>query len=277
MLRPMIENMQNNIRQQRSGSLNPFPSASASISQTPAPQIFESSLSDALRAGVNNIVSDVVTRTNIKAQLEERPTISAESSTLPSIVNKILQLVDESGVPGSALSEAEKTALQAVVTKIDTKSANAGFESEAYAVLNRLLLSGCSKSYHNCLFLLRLMALLDHQVAFQSVAVYATVLNKLSANDFSSVPVQCLALYTISNSGIAATWPLLCRCTVVDRPARRHHSQLYGAQPTGSASDQLYSDLQYYPRLHAERFAHRSMGLVGGSASHCCAAAMWLP
>ena len=199
MLRPMIENMQNNIRQQRSGSLNPFPSASASISQTPAPQIFESSLSDALRAGVNNIVSDVVTRTNIKAQLEERPTISAESSTLPSIVNKILQLVDESGVPGSALSEAEKSALQAVVTKIDTKSANAGFESEAYAVLNRLLLSGYSKSYHNCLFLLRLMALLDHQVAFQSVAVYATVLNKLSANDFSSVAVQCLALCTISN------------------------------------------------------------------------------
>eukprot|EP01036_Dinobryon_divergens_P026292 gene26292-34917_t len=199
MLRPMIENMQNSIRQQRSGSLNPFPSSSAPISQAPAAQIFETSLSQALREGVTSIVSDAVTRANIKAQLEESPTISADSSTLPSIANKILQLTDESGAPGSALTESEKTFLQAAVSQIGTKSVAAGFEREAYAVLNRLLLSNNTKSYLNCLFLLRLMALLDHRTALQSVGVYETVINKLSNNDFSSVAVQCIALCTISN------------------------------------------------------------------------------
>ena len=206
MLRPMIENMQNNIRQQRGGSLNPFPSASAPISSAPSSQIFESNLSDALRAGVNSIISETVATKNIKAQLDETPTISADCSTLNAIGAKILNIVDDNGV--SPLNESEKGSLQAVISAVAAKKpVDVDQAKEVYSLLHRLI-SNFKASQLSCLFLLRLLALVDLQPCKEAVELYNTVIKKVSANEISSIAAQVMAFCVFVNllshtSGIA--------------------------------------------------------------------------
>mmetsp|Transcript_11689 Transcript_11689/g.16060 ORF Transcript_11689/g.16060 Transcript_11689/m.16060 type:complete len:506 (-) Transcript_11689:119-1636(-) len=195
MLRPLVENMQNSIRQQREGSLDPFgPISSGIIPNNPS---FESSLSDALRAGVTEIVSTAVERKHIRAELEERPITSSDSTLLPSIATKLMKTVDEKG--SLILSDEEGKILQTVIAAIQSKNIDKeAVTMEAYAVLERLLTTSPS-SHMPCLFLLRLLALHDHKSAFESIGAYGYLIKSLSENSFSSVSSHVMALCTLAN------------------------------------------------------------------------------
>jgi hypothetical protein len=148
MLRPMIENMQRNAYQQQAHTFDPCAAA-----QYPAPTAFESNLSEIIQSSI--LHSEVVK----KAQLEEEPLTSSDSSSLAVLVNKIVQLPGSDGVKGSALTSDEKLVYQALVEAITNKKSNAAvYNKQTYELLHRILdiyPSAQMSSY----YLLRLIAL----------------------------------------------------------------------------------------------------------------------
>ena len=97
MLRPMIEGMQNSIRQQSGGGMDPFgASSSSSSSSVTTSNTFEASLSDQIR---NTLVPSLV-----KAELDESPMVSVDARPVVLLGNKLLSLKDASGTEAEALT-----------------------------------------------------------------------------------------------------------------------------------------------------------------------------
>jgi hypothetical protein len=133
MLRPMIEGMQGNIRNQASGGgygLDPFahmnnqpsqPQQQSSIQRQPVPATsFESTLADSMTSLASNALQNTAQNRNeeklILAKLEESPLISNDSSTVTVVGSKILNLAGSDGVKGSALSIEEKETVERILS-----------------------------------------------------------------------------------------------------------------------------------------------------------------
>jgi len=220
MLRPMIEGMQNNIRQQHSHTLDPFGNTSQ-----PNGQRFEADLSNAVRGVVMNTMqqqqAQAVAAPPAKAKLDELPLLSQDAGTLTTMEKMLHNLVGTDGEKGSALSEAEHETLRQIVRKLQMsiamgkneasneskpsaaeRTSSDPFAVEEYMLLEKLLAEQ-PKAHSAALFILRLMFLHDRVSDYSSIGIVKRLTSRLlSRGDlqrFSSVPSHVMALCAISN------------------------------------------------------------------------------
>lgn len=214
MLRPMIEGMQNNIRQQYGHALDPFagsvPTSSSAIPPPPS-QPFEAALSSAVTSVALNALEN--TTTLQLAPLEEHPLISADASTVQAVGAKILQLPDAAGVKGQGLSAEERGRFQSILSRLSSSDSVGDFEVEDYHFMERLL-THHPAVHMPCLFVVRLMFLHDKLTDFRRLSIVREIIRRLLAtsetssassgsieqvNPFASVPAHVMALCSLSN------------------------------------------------------------------------------
>ena len=209
-LRPIIDGIQNNIRQQSGHGLDPF--------QQPSPQSFESSLSDSVRSLAMNALQNTATQPSL-ANLEEFPLISGDASTVVAVGSKILNLAGPDGIKGSALSAEEKASVQTILEKLSQaknssetasgKVLKADFGPEDYALMERVL-SNHPEAHMSVLFVIRLMFLHDKITDFNRLTIVREIISRLlhrlgdqtvekQVNPFATVPAHVMALCAISN------------------------------------------------------------------------------
>jgi hypothetical protein len=207
MLRPMIEGMQNNIRQQGTG-MDPFGAhGAASSSSISSSNQFEVTLS-------NQLQSTMATTTTshpaalVKAALEESPLISGDANTVGALGNRLLNLADSAGTKGAALTPEEKEIMNTTISQLQSFDGTNGtlFPLQAYQLLQRLILEYPS-SHMSCLFLLRLMVLHDKTSAYEGLGILQEVVRRLAggvdaseaSTSFSTIPANVMALCSLSN------------------------------------------------------------------------------
>lgn len=240
MLRPMIEGMQNNIMQQNGGGLDPFGGGNGATSAVATASAnsgrsLESTIADSVQlVGLNmarnasqpaQVATPTHTGPPAKASLEEQALVSGDASTVGAIGRKILNLPGPDGVPGTALTEAEKEVFNAVLAELgsmhtgssSSRSSSAvrpaSFPMEAYALLERVL-ANHPAAHMSCLFVLRLMLLHDRANEFDKLTIVREILRRLltharaegglndcvnTTDGFASIPAHVLALCAISN------------------------------------------------------------------------------
>jgi hypothetical protein len=138
-----------------------------------------------------------VERKHIRAELEERPITSSDSTLLVGIGSKLLKAVDEKG--SLLLTEQEGKVLQSVIAAIQSNQIDGKvLNVETYAVLEKLLTSS-SLLHMPTLFLLRLLVLHDHYTPFESIGVFGYLIKSLSENNLPSWSSYVMALCTLSN------------------------------------------------------------------------------
>eukprot|EP00981_Chlorochromonas_danica_P001501 scaffold326_cov169-Ochromonas_danica.AAC.2 len=222
MLRPMIESMQNNVRQQQGYGLDPFHSVNAnsrsattgSAGSTPTASSSGTSFENALTESVTSMVLEMAqqaeqqqeqaSRGKIakKAILEEQPYISADASSVSKLMNKLLTLSD--------LQDEQKERLQTIATALQS-SQNTVFSVDDYYLLENILATH-PETHLSTLFIVRLMFLHDRMTDFKEVRLIKEILSRLLAKDapqgkvegaqvsgFASVPAHAMALCAISN------------------------------------------------------------------------------
>lgn len=215
MLRPMIEGIQNNIRQQHGYGLDPFSAATSA----PPVQSFENSLSAAVTSVAQNaLLNSAVNRSGVDAltlaELEEHPLISADASTVNAVATKILNLPDKDGVKGNGLTEEEKSLLRAILTRLSDTSSNAtasssvAFTLDDYVFMEKLL-SQHPDAHMSCLFIVRLMFLHDKLSDYGRLTLVREIIQRLlsplntpssaTANPFASIPAHVMALCSLAN------------------------------------------------------------------------------
>eukprot|EP01033_Poteriospumella_lacustris_P016336 gene16336-11674_t len=169
MLRPMIENMQANIRQQNGQGLDPFAGASAQLGQR-----FEQQLSESVTSLVMNTMQQ--NSVLVKAELDEKPLLSKDFGTLAAMEKMLHNLAGPSGEKGSALTEEEHAILTAVVQRLLNESAaktpdeTEGFSINDYLLFEKLIAT-IPKAQSPALFVLRLMFLHDRTSDFSDLTI----------------------------------------------------------------------------------------------------------
>jgi len=198
MLRPMIENMQNNIRAQSGSGMDPFAAASGS-------RDFENNLSNSVRTAVMDLVHErttTATMTPVTASLEEACLISSDSSRLISFSKKLLDLKDKDGL--KALSDEEATLLEGIVRDLTGAVATSiTCPMEVYDALQRLL-GEYPQAQLSCLFLGRLLLLQDSRTDLRKVGFVQSLLQRLAAaatdeTQFASPAAHVMAVCAVSN------------------------------------------------------------------------------
>lgn len=223
MLRPMIESMQNNIRQQQGHALDPFGNTSPANGRQ-----FENNLSNAVQGIVMNTMQQQQQQGNsappgpavlVKAKLDESPLLSQDAGTLRVMEKMLHNLVGPDGEKGTAMSESEHEALRQIVRKLQMStsgkqqpsaeskpstgpSAADPFTVEEYLLLEKLLADQV-KAHSAALFILRLMFLHDRVSDYSALGIVkrltARLLSRDDAQAFASVPSHVMALCAISN------------------------------------------------------------------------------
>lgn len=209
MLRPMIENMQNSIRQQQGFALDPFGQPTAAVPQGQ----FESTLADSVTSLAMNALQNTATSEALKmAELEELPLISGDASTVSAVGLKILNLPDKDGVKGKGLTEEEKVLFSSILQRLSS-SRFAGkkpdFTLEDYAFMEKIL-ANHPEVHMAALFTLRIMFLHDNVTDFNRLAIVHDILGRLlgkapsssgssPTTPFASVAAHVMALCAISN------------------------------------------------------------------------------
>lgn len=211
MLRPMIENMQANIRQQNGQGLDPFAGASAQQGQR-----FEQQLSESVTSLVMNTMQQ--NSVLVKAELDEKPLLSKDFGTLAAMEKMLHNLAGPNGEKGSALTEEEHAILTAVVQRLLNESAaktpDGGNETEGFSINDYLLfeklIATIPKAQSPALFVLRLMFLHDRTSDFSDLTIVRELVRRLlqktsqgngteTSTSFASVPAHVMALCAISN------------------------------------------------------------------------------
>jgi len=220
MLRPMIEGMQNNIRQQQGHALDPFGNTNG--------RQFENNLSNAVQGIVMNtmqqqqqqqqaVAAPLPPAVLTTAKLDESPLLSQDAGTLTTMEKMLHNLVGPDGEKGSAMNEAEHEALRQIVRKLQMtgkqqtsaeskssggRSAVDPFAVEEYLLLEKLLAEQV-KAHSAALFILRLMFLHDRVSDYSALGIVkrltARLLSRGDMQAFSSVPSHVMALCAISN------------------------------------------------------------------------------
>lgn len=210
MLRPMIENMQANIRQQNGQGLDPFAGASAQQGQR-----FEQQLSESVTSLVMNTMQQ--NSVLVKAELDEKPLLSKDFGTLSAMEKMLHNLPGPDGEKGSALTEEEHAVLTAVVQRLLNESAKTpdgsnetkGFSINEYLLFEKLIAT-VPKAQSPALFVLRLMFLHDRTSDFSDLTIVRELVRRLlqktsesngaeTSTSFASVPAHVMALCAISN------------------------------------------------------------------------------
>jgi len=203
MLRPMIENMQNNIRAQSGSGMDPFATASASSSMDS--RDFENNLSNSVRTAVADLVhqrTSVATASPVTASLEEACLISSDSSSVKGLSRKILDLKDTDG--HRVLRDEEVTLLEGIVRDLTGPTASSIVcPMEVYDLLQRLL-GEYPQVQLPCLFLGRLLLLHDTRTDLRRVGFVQSLLRRLAAaskdnTQFASPSAHVMAVCAISN------------------------------------------------------------------------------
>lgn len=203
MLRPMIENMQNNIRAQSGSGMDPFAAASASSSS--GSRDFENNLSNSVRTAVADLVHERTSAAAVSpviASLEEACLISSDSSSVKGLGRKILDLKDADG--HRVLRDEEATLLEGIVTDLTSPTAaSIACPMEVYELLQRLL-GEYPQAQLPCLFLGRLLLLHDTRTDPRRVGFVQSLLQRLAAaatdsTQFASPSAHVMAVCAISN------------------------------------------------------------------------------
>lgn len=221
MLRPMIENMQANIRQQNGQGLDPFGGNAAQAGQRFEQQLSESVSSLVMNTMQNNVVAESTSRTLQKAVLDEKPLLSMDSGTVQAMEKLLHNLVGEDGVKGSALTQEEHNLLTGIVQKLSVSattttatelpadtSGSKSFAIEEYLFFEKLIATN-PKAQSASLFILRLMLLHDRTSDYTDISIIRDLVRRLlgrpSASNsdvstgFASIPAHVMALCAISN------------------------------------------------------------------------------
>jgi hypothetical protein len=212
MLRPMIESMQNNVRQQQGYGLDPFGGGSSATSAPSAQPGFETALSESVTSLVMNMAEHSAVEqqatTVKKAELDEKALVSADAGSAKVLVKKLLNLADPATrTPGSALSEAEKIQLQNIVDRLTSTTTADGkkdkaFTVEDYVLLERIL-ANHPEAHMSALFIIRIMFLHDQMTDFKEINLIREIIGRLLASKdtvgFESIPAHVMALCAISN------------------------------------------------------------------------------
>ncbi len=213
MLRPMIESMQNNVRQQQGFSFAASTDVQPSAAQG---QRFETALSESVTSLVMNIAQQSGQQT-VKAQLEEKAWVSADATSVVTLSNKILNLSDSNGNAGAALSEEEKERLRRIVSNLQQRpspvvaATEPPFTVEDYTLMEHILASH-PEAHMACLFLVRLMFLHDRMTDFKELRLVRQILSRLLIREgseamsepgkpsgFATIPAHAMALCAMSN------------------------------------------------------------------------------
>lgn len=220
MLRPMIESMQNNVRQQHGHALDPFANNPPPVPvNDPAGQRFESALSDSMRSVLE--VNALQTNQNISktlklAKLDESALVSGDASTVSTTAMKILNLTGSDGVKGSALSEEEKATINKIVQTLTSASQSKDKKQDLFTIEDYLMMEKILALHPNahmsCLFLVRLMFLHDHVSDFTKLNIVHEIMKRLlgkheiednkassGVSGFASVPAHIMAICAMSN------------------------------------------------------------------------------
>lgn len=206
MLRPMIENMQNNIRAQSGSGMDPFAAASASSSSLGS-RDFENNLSNSVRTAVADLVhqrTSTATASPVIASLEEACLISSDCSSVKALSRKILDLKDPDG--HRVLRDEEATLLEGIVRDLIGPTAAAACitcPTEVYDLLQRLL-GEYPQAQLPCLFLGRLLLLQDTRTDLRRVGFVQSLLQRLTAaakddTQFATPSAHVMAVCAISN------------------------------------------------------------------------------
>lgn len=199
MLRPMIENMQNQINA-GGGGMDPFGSNTMSSQVSSQQQQQEQRQS---RNALTQAFAASSPASIVQAQLEELPLLSAENNraTLDAITNKLLNTKTSDGT-GKLLDEATQICIMNVKNNLNNSHSdihNVDISEEEIncilSVINQYL--PCQMS---ALFLLRL-TVLSSSVCHSVPKIIDVLVDKLSAGAaaFSGIPACVMALCTLSN------------------------------------------------------------------------------
>ena len=208
MLRPMIENMQNNIRSQSGAGIDPFAAAATIGGGAMADgRVFENELSNSVRAAVMDLVHErtsTSTGSIATASLEETCLVSSDSSSVMTLSKKIVGVKDKEG--RRLLTDKEVLLLETIAKDLvgDVSiAANISCPIEGYDVLERLI-SECLQVQLPCLFIVRLLMLHESRTDFRRVGLLRSLLRRLvsAASDpsqFASPSAHVLAVCAVSN------------------------------------------------------------------------------
>lgn len=224
MLRPMIENMQANIRQQNGQGLDPFGGSAANNGRQFEQQLSESVTSLVMNIMLQNGEEAASTQGLQRANLDEKPLLSMDSGTIQAMEKMLHNLAGPDGIKGSALTEEEHNLLTAVVQKLlatgqsvqsltskelSNAEANKSFSIDEYLFFEKLL-AVHPKAQSASLFILRLMLLHDRTSDYSDISIIRELIRRLlgkpkqqsdceTSTGFASVPAHVMALCAISN------------------------------------------------------------------------------
>jgi hypothetical protein len=216
MLRPMIEGMQQNIRMQQGGGMDPFGATPGGFSEVSLSQSINAIGAQATTAAqASSRVSSVgapppAVPPAAPRSLVEKPLVSSDRDPkmVRSLVAKILKVAESDGL---ALTEQNTQCIQeAMQTLCDAPSPVLSvFLNEAFALLG-LVLERCPSLHMSCLFLMRLIALTPHGIDAATVRpVMESLLRRLSEcgaaraptpdEGLSTVPAMVMGYCTLAN------------------------------------------------------------------------------
>jgi hypothetical protein len=230
MLRPMIEGMQANIRQQHGQGLDPFGGGGGAQLEQQLAGSVNSLLMNTMQQ--NQTVPQVVALK--RAVLDEKPLLSMDSGTVHAMEKLLHNLAGPDGTKGSAMSEAEHSLLTSVVQRLVSsglsfssvpRAATNGqaaddstatkFSIDEYLLFEKLLALH-PKAQSPALFILRLMLLHDRTSDYSDISIVREIVRRLlnkppplaaagaeigseTSTGFASIPAHVMALCAISN------------------------------------------------------------------------------
>lgn len=195
MLRPMIESMQQNIRQQNSTGLDPFGNAASTFSSGSS---FESQLSDGVRAAVMTQLKETPPPLPC---LEHRPFVSNDVGNVELMSTKLLKLQNSDDTACPILSESETAIVANIVTILTSASDSVAVLNPAAFDLLEQLIKTQAKSQLSCLFLLRLMVLREGIDLSSTTALQTIIAMVTSPHEaLKSVPAKVMAVCTLANA-----------------------------------------------------------------------------
>lgn len=174
MLRPMIEGMQNTIRDQTSvGTLDPFGATAGTPPPSPAPEV------------------------KLLTPLKETSFVSEDrtAATIASITSRILKYVPKEGEPVDVITSDDRENLSSLQNLLTSNNLS---QPMLYVqILDKILRSYPSLQL-SCLFLLRLL-FLSHQLTDAAYPLIDTIIAKLHQQSYSSIPALIMGYCAVAN------------------------------------------------------------------------------
>jgi hypothetical protein len=202
MLRPMIENMQQAIRQQNGSGMDPFGHSNQTVQGS-----FESNLANNLRDGVIASAVPTSVEQRIKSietlSFESKPLVSEDRSSLDVLVKKMISIKNESDKP--IFNENEISMIDSILRKVSNPT-NQIISKDELSFLFRIA-EQIPKCQMYAYFVLRIVmvyeSLLPHESIYDLIKTFVlrlkSTIDKNASEIFSSVTGHVMALCTLSN------------------------------------------------------------------------------